>query len=179
MMLICGGTLLATSVLAIVFNLVHPRWTHLADAIEKTPPHEYSFVGEDYPMYFPLDIRHVLLVPEDTVHYGIVSPDADAEWESIPPPGKGFVHLGGGRTFGIALYHQMHCLDTKHVHHCFNYLREAILCEADTAIEPGMPTSSWSSDVDGAGMMGSGRTCKDWTQVYMAVKEAHEAEPNA
>ncbi|KAI1794462.1 hypothetical protein LXA43DRAFT_1091977 [Ganoderma leucocontextum] len=145
------------------------------------PPHEYSFIGEDYPMYYPLDVRHVFLVPEDTVHYGIAGPDADAEWESIFPPGGGFVPLGQGRRwFGIALYHQMHCLDlirgaiggknyTGHIHHCFNYLREAILCEADTTIEPGVP--SLGSDV-----MTGQRMCKDWTQVYAVAKEAHEAE---
>lgn len=135
-------------------------------------------------MYYPLDIRHVILVPEDTVHYGITGEDADAEWESIPPPGKGFVWLGPGREFGIALYHQMHCLDlirraigdrkyTTHVHHCFNYLRQAVLCEADTALEPWVP--GLGSEVDGAAISG-GRTCKDWAQVYAAVKEANKAE---
>ena len=113
-------------------------------------------------MYYPLDIRHVLLVPEDSVHYGILGPYTDAEWKSIPPPGGEFVQLGHrGRTFAIALYHQMHCLDiirraigdksyTNHVHHCFNYLREAVLCEADTTIEPGVPgvavNREWSGD---------------------------------
>ena len=134
-------------------------------------------------MYYPLDIRHVLLVPEDSVHYGILGPYTDAEWKSIPPPGGEFVQLGHrGRTFAIALYHQMHCLDiirraigdksyTNHVHHCFNYLREAVLCEADTTIAPGV--SGLGNAMNGAGIrMATPETiCKDWTQVYIRIGE--------
>lgn len=137
-------------------------------------------------MYYPLDIHQVFLVPEDTVHYGIAGSNADIEWESIIPPGRGFVRLGRERRwFGIALYHQVHCLDlirraignqnyTKHVHHCFNYLREAVLCEADTTIE-GQVLSLGS----GVGSTTAEKMCNDWTQVYMAAKGAYDAESKA
>lgn len=145
-------------------------------------PSTAGFLGEDYPSYYPLDIRNVSFVPENTVHYGIAGPDADKEWLSVFPPGQGFVQLGtNGRRFGIALYHQMHCLDiirraigkeyNRHVHHCFNYLRQSVLCEADSTIEPGVPSLGKVVKI------GVGRTCRDWTQVYDAVaKEAHEPE---
>ncbi|KAI1783236.1 hypothetical protein LXA43DRAFT_903912 [Ganoderma leucocontextum] len=138
-----------------------------------------GFVGEDYPMYYPLDIRDVLLVPEETAHYAITGPDADAEWQSAFPPGGGFVCLGPERRpFGLALYHQMHCLDrirrgigkngyNPHVHHCINYLRQAILCEGDTTIEPGVPNLG-----DKVVRTTVQRTCRDWTQVYEAAKGA-------
>ncbi|KAM5537648.1 hypothetical protein V8D89_008726 [Ganoderma adspersum] len=184
-MLLCGAALFVTSVLAVMYNLMQTRRTNLhwqfADTVGISLHREYSFVGEDYPMHYLLDIRYVLLVPEDSVHYGILGPDADTEWKSIPPPGREFVQLGRqGRTFAIALYHQMHCLDiirhaiggknyTNHVHHCFNYLWEAVLCEADTTIELGVP--GLDSDVDRARMMALERICKDWTQVYMQIGE--------
>jgi hypothetical protein len=59
-------------------------------------------------------------VLEDSRHYALTSPDADAEWESIyPGRGLGFVRLGPNkRFFSLSLYHQIHCLDS---------LRRAIL----------------------------------------------------
>ena len=51
---------------------------------------------------------------EDSRHYSLTSPDADAEWESVyPGRGLAFVRLGPKkRFFSLSLYHQMHCLDS-------------------------------------------------------------------
>ena len=115
----------------------------------------------------------VSLTPENTIHYQIFTEDASREWESIFPPGGGFVFLGPEqRPFGLALFHQMHCLarirramnlrqSSEHVHHCFNYIRQAILCEANPTIEPVIPIlgrRSVNAEIP--------RTCHDWTQVY-------------
>ncbi len=139
--------------------------------MEDLPP--AGFIGEDYPMYYPLDIRDVLLVPEDTVHYGITGSRADEEWQSLFPKGGGFVCLGPERRkFGLALYHEMHCLDrirrgiskndyNQHIHHCINYLRQAILCEADTTMEPA--ALRLGGQVVTTRVQ---RMCRDWTQVY-------------
>ena len=150
---------------------------HLPSAFRVcSPQRRVGYVGEDYPPYYPLEIRDVTLVPENTVHYGIAGSDADEEWSSVFPPGRGFVRPGrdGSRKFGISLYHQMHCLDrirraigkgyNQHVHHCFNYLRQSVLCEADDTIEPGVPSLGGK-----VVKIGVRRTCKDWTQVYEAV----------
>ena len=82
-----------------------------------------------------------------------------------------------GRLFGLALFHQMHCLarirramstrrSSEHVHHCFNYLRQAIMCEANPALEPVIPIlgrRSVNAEIP--------HTCRDWTKVYELVEE--------
>ena len=81
--------------------------------------------------------------------------------------------------FGLALFHQMHCLarirramslrqSSEHVHHCFNYLRQAILCEANPTIEPVIPIlgrRSVNAEIP--------RTCRDWTQVYELAERSY------
>ena len=41
-MLLCGATLLATSIVAAIYNLIQTRRTHFADAGDTTPAREYS-----------------------------------------------------------------------------------------------------------------------------------------
>ncbi|KAJ7846673.1 hypothetical protein B0H13DRAFT_2092852 [Mycena leptocephala] len=81
-----------------------------------------------------------------------------------------FYPVRSGGSFGVALFHQMHCLtrireamalrtSTPHVHHCFTYLRQVILCEANPTIEPVIPIigrRSVNAEVP--------RVCKDWTK---------------
>ena len=70
-----------------------------------------AYVGDDYPQYYDIDLPDVSLTPENTIHYQIFTEDAAREWGSIFPPGGGFVYLGpDARPFGLALFHQMHCL---------------------------------------------------------------------
>jgi Mycotoxin biosynthesis protein UstYa len=132
-----------------------------------------AFEGDDYPAYYPIDLPPVSLTPENTLHYQIYTTDAAAEWASVFPSGGGFLHLGpDGRPFGLALFHQMHCLtriweamntrkSNVHVHHCFNYIRQMILCEANPTIEPVIPIlgrRSVNAEVP--------RVCRDWTKLY-------------
>ncbi|KAM5537651.1 hypothetical protein V8D89_008729 [Ganoderma adspersum] len=181
--LLCGVVLLVASVLSTGFNLIQSRGANSNPAAYTAHSSGYSYVGEDYPSYYLVEIRDVTFVPENTVHYGIAGSNADEEWLSVFPPGQGFVQLGqNGRRFGISLYHQMHCLDhirraigkghNQHIHHCFNYLRQSVLCEVDATIKPGVPNLG-----DKVVKIRVRRTCKDWTQVYEAAgREAHETE---
>ena len=114
------------------------------------------------------------------MHY---QPNDSAEWASLFPAGSGgFVRLGPARRpFGFALFHQMHCLVrirramatrhlTGHVHHCFNYLRQAILCEANPAVEPVIPIlgrRSVNAEIP--------HTCRDWSQVYAFAEANYNA----
>ena len=111
----------------------------------------------------------------------------DDDWGSLfPPPWNGFMSLGpDNRPFTLSLYHQLHCLDAirvgfvlngthaaAHVEHCLNYLRQVILCHADTTVEPGhwMETKTGVDPAsDGLGVV---HTCKDWKEVNRFV-EAH------
>ncbi|CDO72010.1 hypothetical protein BN946_scf184943.g45 [Trametes cinnabarina] len=146
------------------------------------PLSEYTYVGEDYPDYYPVELGEVSLTPENTIHYQIFSEESEREWLSVYPPGGGFLRLGEeGRPFGLALFHQMHCLmrirrametrtSSDHVHHCFNYLRQTIMCEANPTVEPVIPIlgrRSVNAEIP--------RVCKDWTQVYALAQENWQA----
>lgn len=132
-----------------------------------------AFVGDDYPQYYPVDLGQVSFTPEDTVHYQIFSDEAEREWDSIFPDGGGILFLGPERRiFGLSLFHQMHCLvhirraifarqPSNHAHHCLNFLRQAILCEADSTLEPVVPSLGQRSV-----STKTPRTCKDWEKVY-------------
>ncbi|KAF8514426.1 hypothetical protein BU17DRAFT_68362 [Hysterangium stoloniferum] len=172
---VLGAVLIFTSVVTTAVNYF------TKSALQ--PLGKYSFKGEDYPTYYPIDLPPVSLTPENTIHYQIYSIDAASEWASIFPDGGGFVYLGPRkRPFGLALFHQMHCLSrirlamaerdsSEHVHHCFNYLRQAILCDANPTIEPVVPIlgrRSVNAEVP--------RVCRDWTRVYeLAANSYHYA----
>ncbi|KAJ7840751.1 hypothetical protein B0H13DRAFT_2100316 [Mycena leptocephala] len=86
-----------------------------------------------------------------------IYPDSAAEeWAAIFPPGSGFIQ------FAMALRKS-----SLHVHHCFTYLRQVILCEANPTIEPVIPIigrRSVNAEVP--------RVCKDWTKVYKVLETA-------
>ena len=43
-----------------------------------------AWIGDDYPPYLPIDLGDpVALVLEDSRHFALTSPDADAEWEAV------------------------------------------------------------------------------------------------
>lgn len=115
---------------------------------------------------------------EESQHYPTDGPAATAEWDSIfPEHNGGFIVLGPNkRTFGISMFHQMHCLNniraavvhsregikpTKHIAHCFNYIRQMVLCRSDTRLEPIEPERG--PKAVNAAML---HTCRDWSKVY-------------
>lgn len=90
------------------------------------------------------------------------------------------VHIGGdGRAFQVALYHQLHCihvmeeaflrgeyhgLNSQHIEHCGNYLRQSFLCMANDDIEGG-------DFLETRGDRNSGnKVCRDWMSVSAVVK---------
>ncbi|KAJ6458060.1 hypothetical protein C8R47DRAFT_1227204 [Mycena vitilis] len=82
------------------------------------------------------------------------------KWASIVPAKRGFIRLGrDGNPFAIALFHQLHCVNTLrftyvatrdglyntgeqradafgHSNHCLDLLRHSIMCKADTTLLP-------------------------------------------
>lgn len=144
--------------------------------------------------------------PDDEL-YGLF---ADDDWASNFPLGNGWVLYGpegGGRStkrkFALSMYHQLHCLDAMrygyvgargsmfvwpgngtdadhHFNHCLSYLREAILCAADTTLETSRSVLNPSGNADnGASGMGITHKCRDWTQVRAYLEqhyEEHKAE---
>ncbi|EMD36960.1 hypothetical protein CERSUDRAFT_95228 [Gelatoporia subvermispora B] len=149
---------------------------------------DYTWEANDHPPYLPLDLgAPVALTLEDSRHYALDTPDAPAEYRSLyPGDGLGFVRLGPQRRFfGLAMYHQLHCLDSlrgailgthhmrsgggekekrdvEHSAHCLNYLRQSILCAADVTLEPEVVRGS--EDVEEG--LGVTHVCRDWSRVY-------------
>lgn len=124
---------------------------------------------------------------DDPSHYGLEGISALAEWNSIRPPGSGFVFLGQEHfAFGVSMWHQMHCLNhirstlvngddgSDHTEHCFHYLRQGILCAADTTLEPGGVGMLKANGDVSAPVLGTVHTCRDWRQVYDWLGREHE-----
>jgi hypothetical protein len=53
-----------------------------------------------------------------------------------------------------------------HTEHCFDYIRQAILCEADITLEP--------VNEDGSIQIGSPRVCRDWGHVRNMIEDNHK-----
>ncbi|KAJ7110768.1 hypothetical protein C8R43DRAFT_1243008 [Mycena crocata] len=111
--------------------------------------------------------------------------DDDYKWGSIVPPLRGFIRLGAeGKPYAVATYHQLHCVNGirfayvasrdglfktekaraesfAHVNHCFDVLRQSMLCKADTTlVSVGASTAVT-------------RRCPDWTQVRDYIDTNH------
>ena len=88
------------------------------------------------------------------------------------------------------MFHQIHCLlaiqdgirnsrpeggdyeergDLKHIHHCLNYLRQMILCNANPTLERTMPEFGTH-----AINPGTERICRDWTRVYEIAESNYQ-----
>ncbi|KAJ7037257.1 hypothetical protein C8F04DRAFT_421478 [Mycena alexandri] len=137
-------------------------------------------------MQLPIHVHPAALTVETTDHYGL---DAEAEWSSLMPSGHGFGFVRfdpHSRPWEPSVYHQLHCLSTLrqffvhgaanmsqwHMDHCLNHLRQAILCNADTTLEPSyiyrLSDNTSTSAASGIGVV---HTCADWTQVRSFVEE--------
>ncbi|KAI0867358.1 hypothetical protein GGS24DRAFT_515816 [Hypoxylon argillaceum] len=115
------------------------------------------------------------------------SNESSLSWDSLFPSGQGFV---ANPEFSplpgcLAVYHQLHCLNTlrhgywaarlghestshalpAHIRHCFDYLRQSIMCHADTNIEP------VNSELGGVTGFGSQKRCRDIGKVRQWAEE--------
>lgn len=134
-----------------------------------------AYINGDYPSQLPLKLPAAGLVFEaSSEHYALQN---DEEWGSVFPT-NGFTDLGpNNRTFHVSMIHQLHCLDVirvsfliqgpgaaEHVEHCLRYLRQALLCHADTTLEEARVIVSSSGETEyGASGIGMVHRCRDWT----------------
>ncbi|KAI0922510.1 hypothetical protein AcW1_002871 [Taiwanofungus camphoratus] len=170
--LACLVVLALTTVLNIVFSFYN-----VALLKQLLPPErEYTYIDGDYPAQLPLKLPPVGLPLESgEPHFSLYN---DAEWGTLFPS-DGFTDLGpNNRTFLLSMIHQMHCLDiirvgyvvnrtgaAHHIEHCLRYLRQMVLCHADTTLEADTPVfidGRWEHASAGVGMV---HRCKDWTMV--------------
>ncbi|THH03568.1 hypothetical protein EW145_g6169 [Phellinidium pouzarii] len=148
---------------------------------------QYTYIADDFPA--EIDVpgleEQVSLVTEQTTHYQLNGSEADMEWEMLLPLPARLVRLGPDfRPFAVSMLHTLHCLDRlrhylyetpttnvgrEHVEHCANYIREDILCGANTRLIP-------AGGVDGdIGNLNMEYTCRDWTAVYVVIQKNHQA----
>ncbi|KAF8436513.1 hypothetical protein L210DRAFT_3548224 [Boletus edulis BED1] len=149
------------------YPLLHPRSSSI------TKPRETRIRSHPSLQLLHLDThsrtRTRTLFTEETVHYPINGTLADLEWASLVPAGNnGLVLLGQTRTYAIVAPPPKTVQARYHVHHCFNYLRQMILCAANTRLNPTNhmhPSGKLASD-------GIGLTyqCRDWDAVYEAFE---------
>ncbi|RPD61379.1 hypothetical protein L227DRAFT_622500 [Lentinus tigrinus ALCF2SS1-6] len=152
------------------------------------PERAYTYVDDDFPSQLPVDLPTVGLVLESGhAHFSLHSDD---DWGTLFPESSGFTDLGpNNRTFLVSFMHQLHCLDVfrvgfltnrtgiaHHVEHCLRYMRQVVLCYADTTLEPahtGQRDGQWKHAASG---VGSVHRCKDWTALRTYL-DNHPAGP--
>ncbi|KAF9562256.1 hypothetical protein CPC08DRAFT_382837 [Agrocybe pediades] len=158
----------------------HPRRSHSYKPIDS-----YSFIGTDHPNRLPTEQKLVKLLVQESVHYDILSPYAQDELLWTASAGDGHLRLGKDkRLFAVAMFHELHCLRTirgviehgwnsitkerqNHILHCFNYLRQYVLCAADVTLEPGDFTKrNFTTE-----RVGATHTCVDWQPAYEMMAE--------
>ncbi|KAJ7187311.1 hypothetical protein C8R46DRAFT_287819 [Mycena filopes] len=148
--------------------------------------HNFEFTSpRELPGYFRPAVLTFAAPATDALHYPLTS---DAAWASTVAPKRGFVRLGpAGAPTALATYHQLHCVNGirfayvaardglfrsaearrgafGHVNHCFDLLRQGVLCRADTTL-----TRVGAEGEGGA----TTRRCRDWAQVRAFVDENH------
>jgi len=145
----------------------------------------YSYIGDDKLRELPIRLRTVnMAFHDDPEHYRLTGTQAWAEWNAIRPEGKGFAFLGDAYfPYDVSMWHQIHCLNhirtvlingddgSDHTEHCFHYLRQGILCAADTTLEPGGTGMVLPNGDKVAPTAPVTHTCRDWKQVYDYLEE--------
>ncbi|KAI1214210.1 uncharacterized protein F4807DRAFT_455855 [Annulohypoxylon truncatum] len=146
-----------------------------------------TYIGE--PAYYAKDMNvtreaWMSLFPPGM---GYVSMDTIKNAGDIPRIFQDMSTDGSGR-FCVAAFHQLHCLfliysdfgralngelgtDAHSLHgshslHCFDYLRESIICAADSALEPFLSPFDGGTQGNGVDGFGSVHQCRDFKQLF-------------
>lgn len=145
-----------------------------------------GFVGFDFPESWPVERRPVFQVSDSPTHFRLDTQDGIRQWQALVP-NDGVIYLGPHmQPFTIAMMHQLRCLDIirhelvtgKHTdapssvaelsRHCMNYLRQMVMCHADTSLESFQYTARPGVDQHVIS------ECNDWEAVYQDVRENQE-----
>ncbi|KAF9556154.1 hypothetical protein CPC08DRAFT_711400 [Agrocybe pediades] len=124
----------------------------------------------------------VAMTITDTTHYDL-NDEGSVDFASLMPSGGHTVHIAAPgsevpETFTVALFHQLKCLEIYHREYlkpvprqvtaelrgCLNYLRQSLLCHADTRLE-----SIKNDEVKASKQYDT--VCRDWTQLYEAAEK--------
>ncbi|THH33293.1 hypothetical protein EUX98_g882 [Antrodiella citrinella] len=133
-------------------------------------------------------LPQVAMYSEESVRYILNSSDAAVEWALLVPPNGGIVHVDvdGGASpepFMVSVFHQLRCLDVLRstyaardragplARHCMNYIRQTVLCRADTKLEK-VISFTGEHRVEPWGPM----VCQDWRRIYQAQRDNQRVE---
>jgi len=140
-----------------------------------------AYVDGDHPRRLPLKIPTANMIFQNKMdHFGMdKSARIWAEWSTMRPREAGYVYLGKTHLpIDLNLWHSVHCLShirslistgddgSNHSSHCIHYLRQGILCAADSTLEE-RPSKSF--DADGNEIFpgdGATHTCRDFEYIY-------------
>ncbi|OAX31900.1 hypothetical protein K503DRAFT_794868 [Rhizopogon vinicolor AM-OR11-026] len=159
---VIGSSALAISILLNILTTFRLQHTSVDDR-------QYTYIGDDHPTELPLRLDTVALTFNNSEHYSISGLMAWSEWNSLDyfPRGHGFVRLGpNGRTFGVSMFHQIHCLQMIRL--ALIHGPNAFLCSSDLTLVPLSDGLNGTMDADGSGVT---HICRDWSQVYAYVTE--------
>ncbi|OLN86564.1 hypothetical protein CCHL11_08510 [Colletotrichum chlorophyti] len=152
-------------------------------------------VGGDYSAAGPHFSTKIVKFDAD---YAFVPPNATdflsnatlSHWGTIMPEGTGWKPVSDEPFFTTSMTHQLHCIfmmgkiysalvsnktellpsdHTTHYMHCVDYLRQAVMCSSDLALEPHMATDT-DDNGPGDGSWNGIHVCKDYGQVIKYIE---------
>ncbi|KAI0893768.1 hypothetical protein F4806DRAFT_134966 [Annulohypoxylon nitens] len=161
-----------------------------------------TYIGE--PAYYANDmnVTHKAWMSLFPPGMGYVSMDNIKDAGEIPQIFRDMSTDGSGR-FCVAAFHQLHCLfliysdfrralngelkaDAHSLHgshslHCYDYLRESIICAADSALEPFRSPFDGGTQGNGVDGFGSVHQCRNFGELYewsekFRYTDKHDAE---
>lgn len=145
-----------------------------------------------YPDELPIVVEPVILETVRDTHYGM---DADDDWNSLFPNGFSLEPITNATFLNFeaaakvpSVYNQLYCLNRlrkifmnpgwegdrckdRQVHRCLNLLRQGILCNGDTALEPTVTVGHEGAKETGASGYEVEHVCTDWTKVRAATEQ--------
>ncbi|KAI1461589.1 hypothetical protein F4805DRAFT_238303 [Annulohypoxylon moriforme] len=184
---------MAIATVVLLVNLIHERIEERRTPIPKFPRKSYTFLpNATYIEENMLFDEHATLstlhnwIPLSAEARGYIHVPTYSSYPTLPAPfNMSIDHTSYGPTYMMSVFHQLHCLSyvishfqagyagTKleeevahHSAHCFDYLRQSIMCAADTNLEGETETGpGW----------GSPHECVDYDAVLAWANE-HGAE---
>ncbi|KAI0866594.1 hypothetical protein F4860DRAFT_457869 [Xylaria cubensis] len=134
-----------------------------------------------------------ILFEEQPLFVGPPTHISDLAWEDLIPLGRGFIEIsdfGSSTRYCVSAFHQLHCLDmlrhgyfaaisnaksdleagslttpSPHMKHCFDYLRQALMCAADPTLE------IRNESVHGVTGWGTSHQCRDFKALKRWTEE--------
>ncbi|KAJ0161979.1 hypothetical protein CTA2_5301 [Colletotrichum tanaceti] len=145
---------------------------------------DYTGAGPRFPVKIQKFDANYAFVPPNATEF--LSSTTLSHWRTIMPAGAGWKpEEDDGPFFTTTMTHQLHCIYMMgrfysalasgntaalpadyhtHFYHCVDYLRQAVMCSADLALEPHLATDA-DDNGPGDGSWNGMHVCKDYGKV--------------